>query len=70
MSLQRTWKEFFLNLPENDQGNRNMAVYSLLMQAGNPLNKKVKELKLTEAQSVVFLGADEEKKMLTLHIFP
>eukprot|EP00957_Ditylum_brightwellii_P210619 15365185-Ditylum_brightwellii.AAC.1 len=65
MLLQRAWNEVFNALHENEQGNRNISAFSLALQANKSLNAKIQSL--AEDIGIVFLVADEDKKIAILH---
>eukprot|EP00957_Ditylum_brightwellii_P103726 7901989-Ditylum_brightwellii.AAC.1 len=64
MLLQREWKEVLNLLPENEQRNRNISAFSSALQENKSLDKKNRSL--TEDIDLVFLVADEDKKIAIL----
>ena len=51
-----SWKLWFSSLPENEEGNRNMAAFSTALNAGKSAIEKIKNL--TDNQNNVFLLVD------------
>ena len=55
----------FSNLPNNEDGNRNMAAFSSILEAG--LSEEEKLQSLVEEINTVILAADANNKIMILH---
>ena len=57
MNLTNAWKQYFLSLLGNEQGNRNMASFSLSMSSNRSTAERLNLL--TEDEDTVIFIADE-----------
>ena len=60
-----TWRQHFSNLALNEEGNRNMAAFGLVLAAGNNTQNKLNSL--TKDIATVLLIADDERRIQALH---
>ena len=65
MLPQINWTEWFSNHPNNEDGNRNMAAFSSILEAG--LSEEEKLQSLVEEINTVILAADANNKIMILH---
>mmetsp|Transcript_12865 Transcript_12865/g.27933 ORF Transcript_12865/g.27933 Transcript_12865/m.27933 type:complete len:153 (-) Transcript_12865:66-524(-) len=65
MNLSNAWNQYFLSLPGNEQGNRNMESFSLSMSSNQSMGARLKSL-TEEVDSVIFI-VDENKKVSVIH---
>ena len=65
MLPQKNWIEWFSNHPNNEDGNRNMAAFSSILESG--LSEEEKLRSLVEEIDTVILAADANNKIMILH---
>jgi hypothetical protein len=65
MLPQINWTEWFSNHPNNEDGNRNMAAFSSILESG--LSEEEKLRSLVEDIDTVILAADANNKIMILH---
>ena len=65
MNLTNGWKQFYLSLPGNEQGNKNMGSFSLSMSSSQSADARMNSL--TEDVDTVIFIADENKKVAVIH---
>ena len=65
MLPQINWIEWFSNHPHNEDGNRNMAAFSSILESG--LSEEEKLRSLVEEIDTVILAADANNKIMILH---
>ena len=63
--LANDWKQHYLSLPGNEEGNRNQFEYSNSMNSEKSFNERM--VALVEDVDTVFLLADEDKKLTIAH---
>ena len=65
MLLQNNWTEWFVIHPNNEDGNRNMAVFSNIFEAGSLRDEKL--WSLVKEIVTVILATDANNKIMILH---
>ena len=65
MLPQINWTEWFSNHPNNEDGNRNMAAFSSILESG--LSEEEKLRSLVEEIDTVILAADANNKIMIFH---
>ena len=66
MNLTNGWKQYYLSLSGNDQGNQNMESFSLSMSSNQSNGARLNSL-MEDVDTVIFI-ADENKKVAVIHI--
>ena len=65
MNQTNSWKQHFISLPGNEQGNKNMEAFGEAMSSENSDEARVKSL--TEEVDTVILIADENREVTVIH---
>ena len=65
MNLTNAWKQHFLSLPGNEQGNRNMESFSLSMSSTQSIGVRLNSF-AEDVDTVIFI-ADLNKKVAVIH---
>ena len=65
MNLTNAWKQYFISLPGNEQGNQNMEAFGEAMSSENSDDARVKSL--TEEVDTVILIANENREVVVIH---
>ena len=65
MNLTNGWKQYYLSLPGNEQGNKNMGPFSLSVSSNQSASTRLSSL--TEDVDTVIFIADENKKVAVIH---
>jgi hypothetical protein len=65
MLPQINWTKWFGNHPNNEDGNRNMAAFSSILEAGSSQEEKLRSL--VEEIDTIILAANASNKIMILH---